>query len=95
MLAATWKKGGIMTLSFFCLALCRVSEKPIVKQNRLRKEDLKENHASSKPSILLKEVQCVVSFGPLPSREMGTPPTLQGPRCTGDTDPGLAREQER
>ena len=59
-----------------CLPLLfRVSEKTIVKQNRLRKEnlkkkkkrrrkrkeDLKENHASLKSPILLKAVQCDMS----------------------------------
>lgn len=38
------KNGGIMILSFICLAfLFRESEKKIVKQNRLREGTLKEN----------------------------------------------------
>lgn len=58
MLSATWKNAGRITLSFICLALLfRVSGKTLVKQNRLRKEDLKENHASLKSPILLKETQ--------------------------------------
>lgn len=98
MLSATWKNGGIMTLSFIRLALLfRVSEKMTVTQNRLRKEDLKENRARFKPPVLLKEMQCDRSpWCCHLHREMGTLPHIsQVQRALGDIDPGFEWEVKR
>lgn len=54
MLSTTRKDGGIMMLSFIGLALLfRMSETTTVKQNRLRKENLKENHDDLRSPILV------------------------------------------
>lgn len=62
-----------MILSFICLAfLCRESEKKIVKQNRLRKETLKENQLEASDPSTGDAVRCE-PLVPLPAQGDGHP----------------------